>query len=101
MIVQASIAEEILDLKQERRAIILAHHYQDAEIQDLADAVGDRLELARKAQEISGEVIAFFVVWVMAETAKVMNPKRIVVAPDAEATCSLVDSCTVDQVRAY
>src|ERR1700730_951188 len=101
MIVQSSIAEEILDLKRERRAIILAHHYQDAEIQDLADAVGDSLELARKAQEFSGDVIAFCGVWFMAETAKVLNPDRIVVVPDAEASCSLVESCPVDQVRAY
>ena len=77
-----SIAEEIATLKQERRAVILAHHYQDAEIQDLADAVGDSLELARKAQEFSGDVIAFCGVWFMAETAKVLNPQRIVVVPD-------------------
>src|SRR5713226_8585885 len=101
MIVQASITEEILDLKRERRAVILAHHYQDAEIQDLADAVGDSLELARKAQEFSGDVIAFCGVWFMAETAKVLNPKRIVVVPDAEASCSLVESCPADQIRAY
>jgi quinolinate synthase len=101
MIASSSIAEDITALKQERRAIILAHHYQDAEIQDLADAVGDSLELARKAQEFSGDVIAFCGVWFMAETAKVLNPKRIVVVPDADASCSLVESCPVDQVRAY
>ena len=101
MIVQASITEEILDLKRERRAMILAHHYQDAEIQDLADAVGDSLELARKAQEFSGDVIAFCGVWFMAETAKVLNPRRTVVVPDREASCSLVESCDVEQVRAY
>jgi quinolinate synthase len=96
-----SLAEEITALKQERRAVILAHHYQDAEIQDLADAVGDSLELARKAQEFSGDVIAFCGVWFMAETAKVLNPRRIVVVPDREASCSLVESCPADQVRAY
>ena len=96
-----SIADEIQDLKRERRAIILAHHYQDAEIQDLADAVGDSLELARKAQEFSGDVIAFCGVWFMAETAKVLNPQRIVVVPDRDASCSLVESCTAEQVRAY
>jgi len=101
MIASPSIVEDITALKQERRAIILAHHYQDAEIQDLADAVGDSLELARKAQQFSGDVIAFCGVWFMAETAKVLNPKRIVVVPDAEASCSLVESCPVDQVRAY
>ena len=101
MIVQSSIAEEILELKRERRAVILAHHYQDAEIQDLADAVGDSLELARKAQEFSGDVIAFCGVWFMAETAKVLNPRRTVVVPDREASCSLVESCRVEQVQAY
>src|ERR1700730_6234851 len=101
MIASPSIAEDIAALKHERRAIILAHHYQDAEIQDLADAVGDSLELARKAQEFSGDVIAFCGVWFMAETAKVLNPKRTVVVPDREASCSLVESCGVEQVRAY
>src|SRR6202158_2890828 len=101
MIVQSSIAEEILDLKRERGAVVLAHHYQDAEIQDLADAVGDSLELARKAQEFSGDVIAFCGVWFMAETAKVLNPQRIVVVPDRDASCSLVESCPADQVRAF
>src|ERR1700735_692255 len=94
-------AEEILELKRERRAILLAHHYQEAEIQDLADCVGDSLELARKAQEFSGDVIAFCGVWFMAETAKVLNPERIVVVPDRDAGCSLVDSCPVEQVRAF
>lgn len=97
----ASIAEEILDLKHSRHAVILAHHYQDAEIQDLADAVGDSLELARKAREFSGDVIAFCGVWFMAETAKVLNPKRLVVVPDREASCSLVEGCPVEKVRAY
>src|ERR1700685_2281969 len=101
MIAIDSLVEEIADLKVSRKAIILAHHYQDAEIQDLADAVGDSLELARKAQEFSGEVIAFCGVWFMAETAKVLNPKRIVVVPDAEASCSLVESCPVEPIRAY
>src|SRR5579864_9412024 len=101
MIVQSSIAEEILELKRQRGAVILAHHYQDAEIQDLADAVGDSLELARKAQEFSGDVIAFCGVWFMAETAKVLNPRRTVVVPDREASCSLVESCRVEQVQAY
>src|ERR1700733_1961742 len=101
MIASPSIAEDITALKKERRAIILAHHYQDAEIQDLADAVGDSLELARKAQEFSGDVIAFCGVWFMAETAKVLNPQRKVVVPDREASCSLVESCRAEDVRAY
>src|ERR1700681_4784530 len=101
MLAVSSIAEEILELKKARGAVILAHHYQDAEIQDLADAVGDSLELARKAREFSGDVIAFCGVWFMAETAKVLNPRRTVVVPDREASCSLVESCGVEQVRAY
>lgn len=97
----ASLTDEILDLKREKRAILLAHHYQEAEIQDLADSVGDSLELARKAQEFDGDVIAFCGVWFMAETAKVLNPTRIVVVPDRDASCSLVESCPADQVQAF
>ena len=101
MLVINSIAEEILELKRERRAILLAHHYQEPEIQELADAIGDSLELARKAREFEGDVIAFAGVWFMAETAKVLNPQRTVVVPDADAGCSLVDSCRVEDVRAF
>ncbi len=97
----AGISEEILELKHTRRAMILAHHYQDNEIQDLADAVGDSLELARRAQQFEGDVIAFCGVWFMAETAKVLNPERIVVVPDRDASCSLVESCPAGQIRAY
>ena len=101
MLATRTVAEEILELKQERRAILLAHHYQTPEIQDLADWVGDSLELARKAREFQGDVIAFCGVWFMAETAKVLNPARTVVVPDREASCSLVDSCPVEPIRAY
>ncbi len=101
MIATQTIQEEILDLKRERRAIILAHHYQDAEIQDVADSVGDSLELSRRAQSFDGDVIAFCGVWFMAETAKVLNPRRTVVVPDRDASCSLVKSCTADQLRAW
>ncbi len=97
----ATITEEILELKRERHAVILAHHYQDAEIQELADSVGDSLELARAAQRFDGDVIAFCGVWFMAETAKVLNPKKTVVVPDREAGCSLVDSCPADRLRAF
>ena len=93
MIAATSIADEILDLKQERNAILLAHHYQAPEIQELADVVGDSLELAHKARDFDGDVIAFCGVWFMAETAKVLNPDRIVVVPDREASCSLVAVC--------
>src|SRR4051794_7001975 len=101
MLSTASIAEEILDLKQQRRAILLAHHYQAPEIQELADVIGDSLELARKAREFDGDVIAFCGVWFMAETAKVLNPKRVVVVPDREASCSLVESCPVEPIREF
>ncbi len=101
MPIAVDIVEEILTLKRERHAVILAHHYQEPEIQDLADSVGDSLELSRKAREIDGDVIAFCGVWFMAETAKVLNPQKIVVVPDREASCSLVDACTAEQVRAY
>jgi quinolinate synthase len=97
----ASIADEILDLKRQRRAIILAHHYQDTEIQELADSIGDSLELARAAQKFEGDVIAFCGVLFMAEMAKALNPSRTVVLPDLEAGCSLVDSCSAAQVRAF
>ena len=101
MITTASLAEEILDLKRERGAMLLAHHYQESEIQELADAVGDSLELARKAQKFDGPVIAFCGVWFMAEPAKVLNPSKTVIVPDREAGCSLVDACPVDQLRAW
>src|ERR1700724_1735215 len=101
MLATATIAEEILDLKSSRRAILLAHHYQESEIQELADSVGDSLELARRARDFEGDVIAFCGVVFMAETAKVLNPARTVVLPDLDAGCSLVDSCKAEQVRAY
>jgi quinolinate synthase len=101
MVSTPTIADEIFELKTKRRAVILAHHYQDPEIQELADSVGDSLELARIAQKFEGDVIAFCGVKFMAETAKVLNPERIVVLPDIHAGCSLVDSCPVEGVRAF
>jgi quinolinate synthase len=96
-----TIQEEIAELKHARRAVILAHHYQEAEIQELADSVGDSLELSRRAQTFDGDVIAFCGVWFMAETAKILNPGRTVVVPDKEASCSLVESCSADQIKAW
>jgi quinolinate synthase len=84
---------EILRLKRERGAVLLAHYYQDAEIQDLADFVGDSLELARAAQRAEAKVIAFCGVRFMAETAKILNPEAEVLIPDLEAGCSLEESC--------
>src|SRR3954464_7144971 len=101
MFAATTIAEEILDLKQQRKAILLAHHYQEPEIQELADVIGDSLELARKARDFEGDVIAFCGVWFMAETAKVLTPSRIVVVPDRQASCSLVEACPVEPVREF
>lgn len=100
MLATGTIVDEILDLKKDRGAVILAHHYQDSEIQELADVIGDSLELSRKARDLEGDVIAFCGVWFMAETAKVLNPDRIVVVPDKDASCSLVEQSPVEQVRA-
>ncbi len=97
----ATIVDEILELKRERRAILLAHHYQESEIQEIADAIGDSLELARMARDFEGDVIAFCGVWFMAETAKILNPQRTVIVPDREASCSLVESCPADRVQAW
>src|SRR5580698_8570936 len=101
MFATTTIADEFLDLKKQRHAILLAHHYQESEIQELADVIGDSLELARKAREFSGDVIAFCGVWFMAETAKTLNPHRTVVVPDRNASCSLVDSCPVEPIREF
>ena len=99
--VSTSVAEEILALKREKKAILLAHHYQEPEIQELADVIGDSLELARKAREAEGDVIAFCGVWFMAETAKILNPSRIVIVPDAAASCSLVEGCPPEPIREF
>lgn len=95
------LEEAILELKRERNAIILAHYYQDSELQDLADEVGDSLALARAAQRADCDVIAFCGVHFMAETAAILNPGRPVVVPDLEAGCSLADGCPADAFRAF
>ncbi len=95
------IEEAILALKRERRAVLLAHYYQESEVQDLADVVGDSLALARAAQKAEAEVIVFCGVHFMAETAKILNPDRPVVVPDLEAGCSLADGCPADAFREF
>lgn len=92
---------DILALKKERKAVILAHNYQNAEIQEIADYVGDSLGLSFRAQETEAEVIAFCGVHFMAETAKIINPMKTVVLPDAAAGCSLEDSCQPDDLAAF
>ena len=92
---------EIERLRKERNAVILAHYYQKPEIQDLADFVGDSLDLSRKAASTDADVIAFCGVRFMAETAKILSPDKIVVLPDMEAGCSLEDSCPPEQFRAF
>ncbi|MFM9937042.1 MAG: quinolinate synthase NadA [Novosphingobium sp.] len=92
---------EIDRLRKDRNAVILAHYYQKPEIQDLADFVGDSLELSRKAAATDAEVIAFCGVKFMAETAKILSPEKIVVLPDMDAGCSLEDSCPPDKFRAF
>ncbi len=91
----------ILDLKRERNAVLLAHYYQDDEIQDLADVVGDSLALAQAAKKVDREVIAFCGVHFMAETAKILNPDRVVVIPDMQAGCSLADGCPPDDFAKF
>jgi len=95
------LREEILRLKKERNAIILAHNYQISEIQDIADYVGDSLGLSYKAKETEADVIAFCGVHFMAETAKITNPDKTVILPDKDAGCSLEQACPGDQLEKF
>lgn len=96
-----TIADDIRRLARERNAVILAHNYQRDEIQDIADFTGDSLALSRQAAETDADVIVFCGVHFMAESAKILSPNKTVLIPDANAGCSLADSITADQLRAW
>src|ERR1700679_2585048 len=99
--VAGDIVAEIKALKQKLPATILAHYYQEGEIQELADITGDSLKLAREATKVQAPVIVFCGVLFMAETAKMLNPAKKVLLPDLQAGCSLVDSCPPEKLARY
>jgi len=101
MLSVSNLEQEINRLKQRMNAVILGHYYQDSDIQDVADFVGDSLQLSQKAAAVSAEVIVFCGVVFMAETAKILNPQKLVLLPDMEAGCSLADGCPAELLRLF
>ena len=96
-----TLQDKIIALKQEKNAVILAHYYQDKAIQDIADFVGDSLELSRKASATDADIIVFAGVYFMAETAKIVNPTKKVLIPDEKAGCSLADGCPPEDFKQF
>ena len=95
------LKEKILALKKEKNAVILAHYYQEEAIQEIADFVGDSLELSRKASQVDADIIVFAGVYFMAETAKIVNPNKKVIIPDVKAGCSLADGCPPNEFKNF
>ena len=97
----SDLKEKILELKKRKNAVILAHYYQEEAIQEIADFVGDSLELSRKASQVNADIIVFAGVYFMAETAKIVNPNKKVIVPDVKAGCSLADGCPPDEFKNF
>ena len=95
------LKEKILELKRSKNAVILAHYYQEEAIQEMADFIGDSLELSRKASQVDADIIIFSGVYFMAETAKIVNPDKKVIVPDVAAGCSLADGCSPEDFKAF
>jgi quinolinate synthase len=96
-----NIKQEIEKLKKEKDAVVLAHYYQKGEIQDIADFIGDSLQLARIAADLKQKVIVLCGVHFMGETAKILCPEKTVIVPDINAGCSLADSCPADDFKKF